>query len=191
MTTGRINQVAILSFRAGPPAGGGNVAGKSARRRPGTSLRGWGPRARAAAAECQRQLRGVRRAHSIAPTEFSKGRSAAGSSRAAGASVRRDMRPSEGGYPSPAAPWGSNRMGPSPENLAERWPSASGPQTPSFASWPRGPAGLRSPATSAWQCHLGGLTCRAADGAGWAPPLVGSLARVNVACGYLGSGACW
>jgi hypothetical protein len=80
MTTGRINQVAILGSRR--PQRGGRRGGPPGGGRPEFATRK-GREPPRQATERFEQLR-QSRAHPIAPTEFSKGRSAAGGNRAVG-----------------------------------------------------------------------------------------------------------
>src|SRR5690606_25206464 len=140
MTTGRINQVTILNpsatpgeFAPGSPRGGGAL------------LRGLGstevnPAGRAA---CARR-RATPDDHPIAPTEFPKGRSAAGQS-GRGPPYQAACAPQEEGYHRQSTPWGGYWQRRPPESVVKQWPVANHPQTPKICPLSRRPAGLQSP----------------------------------------------
>ena len=141
MTTGRINQITILirgappgrARQGEPPVGGGALQGRGAHRGVHPAARD-GPRGRGSTPSN----------HSIAPTEFSRGRSAA---RRSGLSTTTlgSMCPQEGGLRSPVSARRripARALPPRPSRtVASSQPSTEPRKVPASA----GPAGLRFP----------------------------------------------
>ena len=153
MTTGRINQVTILNpsaspgeFAPGSPPRGAELVTRVGTRRSGPSRAGH-----------QRETRATPKGYPCAPTEFPKGRSAAGQS-GPKTTVPGRMRPSGGGVPPPVNAGGRILAATSPQRrrgaVARGQPSTDTRNVPAG----RGPAGLRSPAAGALRCQINGLT---------------------------------
>jgi hypothetical protein len=141
MTTGRINQITILIP--------GATSGEGTPRRPpegGGALQGWGARrsAHPAARDGPRGRRSTPSNHSIAPTEFPRGRSAA---QRLGLSTTTlgSIGPQEGGLQSPVSARRripTKALPPRPgRTVASSQPSTDPKEVPAGA----GPAGLRFP----------------------------------------------
>jgi hypothetical protein len=123
--------------------------------------------------------------HPIAPTEFPKGRSAAGQS-GPKTTVPGRMRPSGGGLPPPVSAERRILAATSPQRrrgaVARGQPSTDTRNVPAG----QGPAGLQSPAASAAR-GPGDWACRRAPAEGLSSAAVDELTRVNMACRHLGA----